>query len=150
MVIPVTLVLFCLLILEDIVQDITVQIKVCWKFLNSAHLYINKKATLATALLLMRLRFGIICLMRSYLFKKVFPIEQTLYPASSWYRTWQWLWIDDFLIGFWCCTLQSAWQRLSAIKVQNRIDMESVIVSILIRSAKCFLNFQDIFSLVNC
>ena len=30
-----------LLILEDIVQDTTVQIKGSWRFLNSVHLYIN-------------------------------------------------------------------------------------------------------------
>ena len=67
MVIPVTLVLFCLLIVEDIVQDITIQIKGSWRFLNSVHLYINQKITLATALLLMLPQFGIICLMRSVL-----------------------------------------------------------------------------------
>ena len=38
-----TLVLFCLLIVEDIGQDITAQIKGSWRFLNSVHLYINKK-----------------------------------------------------------------------------------------------------------
>ena len=27
-----------------------------------------------------------------------------------------------FLIRYWCCALESAWQRLSAIKVQNRIE----------------------------
>ena len=37
-------------------------------------------------------------------------------------------WVVDygmmiFLIGFWCCALESAWQRLSAIKVQNRITL---------------------------
>ena len=37
------------------------------RFLNSVHLYINPKITLATALLLMLPRFGIICLMRSVL-----------------------------------------------------------------------------------
>ena len=41
-VITVTLVLFCILIVEDIVQDIIVQIKGAWRFLNSIHLYINK------------------------------------------------------------------------------------------------------------
>ena len=27
-----------------------------------------------------------------------------------------------FLIGIWCCALESAWKRSSAIKVQNRIE----------------------------
>ena len=77
----------CLLV-EDIVQDITIQIEGFWRFLNSVHLYINQKITLATALLLMLPWFGIICLMKyvlpptlacfrkrlkSYLFKKAFP-----------------------------------------------------------------------------
>ena len=44
---------------------------------------------------------------------------------SLWYWTWQRLRIDDFLIGFWFCTLEFAWQRLSAIKVQNRIEYTS-------------------------
>ena len=35
--------LFFLLIVEDIVQDTTIQIKGSWGFLNSVHLYINKK-----------------------------------------------------------------------------------------------------------
>ena len=42
-VIPVTLVLFCLLVVEDIVQDTTIQIKSSFRFLNSVHLYIYKK-----------------------------------------------------------------------------------------------------------
>ena len=52
MVFPVTLVLFCLLIVEDIVQDTTVQIKGSWievtQFCPSVY---NPKNTLATALL---------------------------------------------------------------------------------------------------
>ena len=39
----VTLVLFCPLVAEDIVQDTTIQIKGSWRFLNSVHLYINPK-----------------------------------------------------------------------------------------------------------
>ena len=37
------LVLFCLLLVEDIVQYTTVRIKGSWRFLNSVHLYINPK-----------------------------------------------------------------------------------------------------------
>ena len=34
---------FCLLVVEYIVEDITILIKGSWRFLNSVHLYINKK-----------------------------------------------------------------------------------------------------------
>ena len=86
-VIPVTLVLFCLLAVEDIVQDTTTQIKGSWRFLNFIHLYINKKtlcysfafdapmvwndlpdevcSAQALACFIKRLK--------SYLFKKAFP-----------------------------------------------------------------------------
>ena len=73
-VIPVTLVLFCPLIAEDIVQDTTIQIKGSWRFLNSVHLYINPKITLATALLLMPPQSGIICLMR-YVLPQLSPVS---------------------------------------------------------------------------
>ena len=44
-------------------------------------------------------------------------------PPSPWYWTWQLKATDDyFFIGFRCCALKSDWQRLSAIKVQNRIE----------------------------
>ena len=36
-------VLFFLFIVEDMAQDITVQIKGSWRFLNTIHLYMNKK-----------------------------------------------------------------------------------------------------------
>ena len=42
-VIPVILILFCLLVVKDIVQDTTVQVKSSWRFLNSINLYINGK-----------------------------------------------------------------------------------------------------------
>ena len=42
-VISVILVLFFLLVVEDIVQDTTLQIKGYWRFLNSIHLYIIEK-----------------------------------------------------------------------------------------------------------
>ena len=75
-VIPVTLVLFYLLIVEDIVQDTTVQIKGSWRFLNSVHLYINKKKNnLTTALPLMLPQFGMICLMRSAL-PQLLPVSE--------------------------------------------------------------------------
>ena len=67
--------LFCLIVVEDIVQDTTVQIKVCWRFLNSVNLYINQKNTLAIDLLLMLPWFGIICLMGSIL-PQVSPISE--------------------------------------------------------------------------
>ena len=83
----VTLVLFCLLILEDIVQDTTVQIKGSWIFLNSSHLHINKKhfgqsfafdAPTVWNDLPDEICFALIlaCFskrLKSYLFKKAFP-----------------------------------------------------------------------------
>ena len=51
---------------EDIIQDTMVLIKGSWRFLNSVHLYIYKNS-LATTLLLMPPRYGMICLMRSVL-----------------------------------------------------------------------------------
>ena len=73
MVIPVTLVLFCLYGDEDIVQDTTVQIKVSWRFLNFIHLYINKK-TLATALVLMLPQFGMIYLIGMFVLPQLAPV----------------------------------------------------------------------------
>ena len=62
--------------MEDIVQDTTIQIKGSWRFLNSVHLYINKKNnTFATALLLMLSQFGMICLMRSIL-PQLLPVSE--------------------------------------------------------------------------
>ena len=63
-IIPVTLVPFCLLFVEAIVQATAVQITVPWRFLNSIHLYMNSKNTLATALLSMLPQFRMIYLMR--------------------------------------------------------------------------------------
>ena len=62
------------LVAEDIVQDTTIQIKGSWRFLNSVHLYINPKITLATALLLMPPQSGIICLMR-YVLPQLSPVS---------------------------------------------------------------------------
>ena len=42
-VIQVTLLLFWLFFMKDIVQNTTVQIKSSWRFLSSVHLYINLK-----------------------------------------------------------------------------------------------------------
>ena len=92
-----------------------------FQFLNSVHLYINQKNTLATTLFLMLLLFGMICLMRFHsaptltCFRKRVKIvslqkgiqfRHTLSPASPWYWTWQWLWIDDFLKLDWVLCLR--------------------------------------------
>ena len=72
---PVTLVLYGLLVVENIVQYTTVKIKSAWRFLDSLRLYINKKTTLATTLLLMLPQFGMICLMRSIL-PQLLPVSE--------------------------------------------------------------------------
>ena len=51
-----------------------IQIKGSWRFLNSVHLYINPKITLATALLLMPPQSGIICLMK-YVLPQLSPVS---------------------------------------------------------------------------
>ena len=70
-----------LLVVENIIQDTTVQIIVFWRFLNSIHLYINKKKTQFRQILP---QFGMIyhstptftCFRKKvkfYLFKKASP-----------------------------------------------------------------------------
>ena len=51
-VIQAILVLFCQFVVEDMAQDITVQIKGSRKFLNTTHLYTDKKNTSVTVLVL--------------------------------------------------------------------------------------------------
>ena len=68
-------ILFCLLVLEDIIQDTTIQIKGSWRFFNSAHLYINKKNTLATVFLLMLAQFELICLI-SFVLPQLLPVSE--------------------------------------------------------------------------
>ena len=62
-VISAILVLVCLLVVEDMVQDITIQIKGCWRFPNTTHQYTNPYSTSTTVLLLMLPQFGMIYLM---------------------------------------------------------------------------------------
>ena len=118
---PSCLVLFCVCIVYDIVQDTTIQTKGFRRFLNSIHLCMNQKHTLALALLLMLEQFGMIYLMSSVLpishqFQKkvkILSLHKGLPTlaynlASLWYWTWQRPGNDDFSIGFWCCALESA------------------------------------------
>ena len=88
---------------------------------------VHNRKKIGTTLLMMLPQFGMICLMRSILpdsrlfqkkskiltFQKSFPT--LAYKLSGVSVVWgrQWFWNEDFLIGFWCCALESA---LAAIK----------------------------------
>ena len=65
--------LICLFVVEGMAQDTTAQIRSSWRFLNSTHLYTNKKkTTLVTVLLLMLPHSGMICLMMYVLLQLLF------------------------------------------------------------------------------
>ena len=60
--------------------------------------------------------------LKSYLSKKAFPSSMQFIQclcSTGHGNSYGWMIV---LIGFWCCTLESAWQRLSAIIVQNTIE----------------------------
>ena len=66
---------FCLFIVEDMAQDIAVQIKDYWRFLNTTHLYANPKTISVTVLHLMLPQFGMIYLMM-FVLAQLLPVSE--------------------------------------------------------------------------
>ena len=113
-------------------QDSTDQKKGSWRFLNITHPYTNLKNILVTVLPLMLSHFGIICKMK-FVLLQLLPVSEkakkwlshlsiTKYVASPWYR---YCYAQEIMISELqtrCWALESVWQRLSTIKVHNRIN----------------------------
>ena len=124
--------------MEDVVQDITIQIKGSWKFLNYIHLYKNKKKHLGHNFAFDAPTFWndlpdevcsaptLACFRKN---AKILSLQKTVSPYHIIYVTSQWYWTCNgygmmiFLIGFWCCPLESALAEIKWNKSteENRI-----------------------------